>query len=604
MQTLPRPKLIWGLILILLIATLIRVYQLEVVPLRGDEAYTVLHWTATPFSDDWTLLWENEPAPAGAFTAFWLWEGVAGSSEFAMRYLSVLGSIIGGAVIITLARRFFNDGRLALLAGVLWAVHPFLIWHAQDVRVYALMSGLTSLVLYWFIRAVDSPAEKQASLRTWLPYIALQTLTIYLFYFEPFWMVVGGLYVVYKRDMPLLRHALRAWVIIGVLSLPVGAQLYTLMFVSDFEGHSAAGGFDDLFTDFVPTLLFGDNTVSVGLGVVIIGLIVLGLIRLAQHKRDTGILLLLWVLIPPILLFGASNVSEFFLPRYVIGTVPALILAIVGIGAYAIPKGTYRLLIPALFTLIISVISIIEAYDYFENDPPKSPAWDAMMDYLGARNTEHDVVIFGEIDPSIEYYYQGAGEVYIMPLELDDPTADLDHLLDDYDALYVMAGARTGEVGQYLQANAQSIAGDTYAGVTQFRAWEVNAREIQVPLEIQFGDVAILRGYTLLEDTTLLLYWEAVNTTEAEYSVLVHIESSPSAPPEAVLDHAIADARISTRTWTLGNIYRDPIALPQTLNGEYTIRVGIKDGDGVPISVIDDPTNSAGRYPIGILVAQ
>ena len=118
--------------------------------------------------------------------------------------------------------------------------------------------------------------------------------------------------------------------------------------------------------------------------------------------------------------------------------------------------------------------------------------------------------------------------------------------------------------------------GDTYNGITRYRAWDVRLDEIENPLDLQFGDTAVLRGYTIMDDMTVVLYWEALAVTDVEYSVLLHLETSPDAPPQYVLDHAIAGSIVSVTTWTPGIIYRDPIALPVDMTaGEYTLRVGL-----------------------------
>jgi len=134
--------------------------------------------------------------------------------------------------------------------------------------------------------------------------------------------------------------------------------------------------------------------------------------------------------------------------------------------------------------------------------------------------------------------------------------------------------------------------------VIQYRPWDVNPAEIQNPLSLVFEDVAMLRGYTVLDNTTLILYWEAIGQTETEHSILVHLESAPDVPPAAVLDHAIAGAVISARTWHPGTLYRDPVALPSDLlPGEYTLRVGIYESlSQQPVPITE---SSETRHPIG-----
>lgn len=577
---------------LVLSAFAVRVYQLDMVNLRGDEAYSAVHWTATPFTERWEKLWREEPAPVGAFTMFWLWDALAGDSEFALRYLSLLGNVVGLAVVVALGKRLFNDWTLALMAGALWAIHPFLIWHAQDARVYGVMSALTPLTFYLLIRTLEQ--DNNARFRVWLPYIFVQTLALYIYYLEPFWMLAQGLYVLTLWRTDLLRRAMRAWVMIGVLIIPVLAQLYTLLFVSAYQGNAEASDFSLLLTWFTPTLFFGDNRIPVWAGAIVIVAIGTLFALIWRRNRRTGTLLALWVFVPVTLLYGASFFSSFFRPRYVMTIIPALVLTIpAGIALLPIKRRTLAIISAVV---IVGGVSSVEVYDYFVNDPPKAPDWVSLMAYLNTQPTADDTIIFGQPDPGIEYYYQGTAEVVILPLDWyeTDWQPNVDHLINSREALYVTADPRTGDTRAYLQANSQAIPGDAF-NLAQFRAWTVDPDEIMTPMALNFADIATLQGYTLIESSTLILYWEALATTTGDYSILLHIESAPDAPPVAVLDHAIAGAVISTQSWTPQALYRDPVTLPDLPAGTYTVLLGIKDTTGTPLALNDAPD---GRLPV------
>ncbi len=616
----PRLSRLMLLIMLILCAYLLRIYHLDASPLRGDEAYSIMHWTAPPLSERWERLIREEPAPVGAFTLYWVWSGLTGRTEFAVRYLSVLGSVAGAAVIIALAKRLTGVWLLAFCAGGLYVVHPFLIWHAQDARTYGILSALTPLTFYWLLRAVDDVLRKHgrglampnpgrfgqgradvSPLRHWLPYIFLQTLAVYIYYFEPFWMAAQGIFILWlvwqEKNIQLLTAALRAWLIIGLLCIPVILQAYYLLFVSAYEGNAAAADAGLLFTWFVPTLLFGENRWSLPAGALAALILFGGLLWLVRKNQQVGMLLLVWVFVPPILLFGVSFFSSFFRPRYVMTVIPALLLTLV-ILPYMIGKSR-RIAALMLVCGVFTGVSLLEVRDYFTVDPPKGADWPGLLTYLNARMTSDDALISDSIDPALEYYYDGPAQIVFLPKLETDPAEFMPAILADHTAIYLLAGERTGPTGQFLQANAQSIPGDTWPGVIQYRKWQVAPDEIALPLEINFGDIGRLRGYTVLPDAAILLYWEALNQTETEYSVLLHLETTPDAP-QAVLDHAFAGAVISTRTWTPGTLYRDPVALPVELAaGTYTLRVSHKDRDGQPVA------NDAGdelRMAVGTLV--
>lgn len=604
----------WTLIIGLLwVGFALRIYRLDTVNFRGDEAYSVVHWTASPLSADWWELIREEPAPMGAFTMYWAWNGLVGASEFAIRMLSVLGNWLGIAVIISLTRYWTHNWRLSLMVGVLWVWSPFWLWHAQDARVYGVLSALTPLTFYTLWRAVER-FKTDSSWRPWWLYIALQTLALYLYYFETFWLVAQGLFilVLILNDNPLLfKRLFRVWLIVGILIIPMLLQVYYLMFVSQYTGNAGDADFVGLFQDFIPTLLFGEETsLSPWFGVTVMTLLIITLGWQYQQKRHGAGLLLLWLIIPPLMLYLVSFQSSFFRPRYVASVLPAILVSLViGADFFAQKIKLPRFALPFLLTLILSGVFIRETYAYFYLDPPKAAEWDTLTTYLKARTTPYDVVIIGDADPALEYYYQDRA-IFFIPLNGDLTSDNYEQLLNTYDGLFLLSGERMQPIQHYLQDKAQWIQGEPSPSVTQYRSWHVHPREIQHPLAVQFGDIAILHGYTYLTDsrgntTHLFLYWEALQQTPTEHSILVHILADMDSIPIISLDHGLADSIISMTQWEagVGTIYRDPIVIPTDLPyGDYIVRVGIYDTATIEkLPILNQSPDFDGRYPIGIL---
>lgn len=627
MSNLHRALAWFALAVLLLMTFALRIYRLDAVDLRGDEAYSVVHWTVSPFSDAWMKLAKQEPHPAGAYTLFWAWDELVGNSVFANRMFSVLGNFLGTAVIITLARRYFRNWRLVLAVALLWMLNPLLIWNAQDARTYGVLSALTPLTFYWLLRALED-SEGSQKWRPWLPYIVLQAIAIYLYYFEIFWLTAQGLYVLSLRRKDLLKQAFKAWITIGLVCIPVGVQAHYLLFVNDYEGNASDANIRLLFEEFVPTLLFGDNTAPLLWGVLFTLAFIGGLLLVARRHQQAG-LWLVWAILPPLLLYVVSNFSSFFRPRYVITVVPALILGIVAIaaqlptllastGRFSLPANRPRIgvLTALTVTFLMATVSANEIYDYFYNDPPKAPDWVGLTDYLKARTTARDTVLSGQPDPAIEYYYPQT--ITFIPLEESNLDSAYAQLLTDYDAIYLLVGPRTDGAVAYFHANAQHIPGDSYPGVIQFRSWQVDPAEIQFPLDVQFGDIARLRGYSLLPEkkqhhaasTILLLYWEPLRQTEVEYSILVHFVTAvekagePPFPAAAALDHGAMGSVVSTTQWTVGQLIRDPVTVPVDVPaGHYWIRIGLYEfgntDNRVPLADAALESQFSGRYVIG-----
>jgi hypothetical protein len=300
-----------------------------------------------------------------------------------------------------------------------------------------------------------------------------------------------------------------------------------------------------------------------------------------------------------VLLYGTSFFLDFFRPRYVTTVIPALILILVAIPAAFAPR-RYQVVAAAGLALIVSCISLVQVRDYFYFDSPKSPDWRGLVAYLNTRTSAREVVISDSIDPALEYYYDGPARIVFIPL--DDPPAEsfMPSLLDQYEGFFLLAGERTGEFGRFLHDHTQHIPGDTWPSVSQYRRWIVNPDEIDQLLALRFGELAMLRGYTLQGNTVLMLYWEALAASNEEYSVLLHIADATdeSVVAGVALDHGIAGAIVSTRTWTPGTLYRDPVALPQDLPpGDYHVWIGFYEtGTGALLPVEGHAVDAAGRY--------
>lgn len=581
-------------VLFLLAAFSLRLFRLDAVDLRGDEAYSVLLWTATPFTPEWTLLLQREPAPVGAFTMYWLWKGLMGASVFATRLLSLFTNVISIAVMLALAKHLTQSWRLAGLIALIWAFNPFLVWHAQDARTYGPSSALSLLSFYWLICALEGRKGG------WRAYIIFQLMAIYIYYFEVFWLIAQIVYVLlYHRQK--LTHALKAWITIGIGMIPVIIQAYVLLILNRYEGTAGEQSIIIFLTDFWPTLLFGDNQVTpiIGLIGVILYLIIIGT---HVHRQRYMSLILIWSLVPSVLLFAASFFSNYREPRYILMVAPALTIGLIW-GVYLwLPSILKWRGVIALSTIML-IASAIEIRDYFFYDPPKAIDWSGMTDYLHARATAEDVIVIGAIDPALEYYYRGPADIFFIPHQQENDIAQYQPLLD-YGAVYLITGPRTGPAHRYLDQHSQHIPGDAYEGIVQFRPWEVDLTEIQTPLDLMFGDIARLRGYTLLSGEgapILLLYWQALRRVDEEHSILLHLQPEDGSPL-LVYDHGLANARLSMTQWQAGRIYRDPIALNNPIpSGIYSLYVGLYPVGSPDALVTSSKQAAEGRYAIGQL---
>ncbi len=396
------PARLWILTALFALAFGLRLYRLDAVPLRGDEAFAVRYWAAPPgdvIRGDW---FETEPHPLGTYFGFWAWKNAAGDSEFAMRYLPLLGNLIGAAAIAALARRLFHDPRAACLAALLWAVNPYLIWHAQDVRNYALWAGFSPLAMGLFLRAVDHNRP-----RDWAIYVLAELLALHTFFLEAFVLVAqGAVLLLLRRSRPVLRRAVFAWAVLAVLLIPWFVQLSVLA-GSGYEGTTESFSAARLIDWVFPSLLVGDELDSPWIALFYLAWVAIIVAARGLRRAQPAKLLILWLSIPVALWLAAVTRMDIFHPRYLIGLTPVLLLTMAapmvlrrGVSRWAAWTGGAVIVLMGLNTLA----------GYYRGEHPKAGDWPALAAYLSSRAQPGDLVVQTMADPAFGYYYRGEAD--------------------------------------------------------------------------------------------------------------------------------------------------------------------------------------------------
>ncbi len=100
------------------------------------------------------------------------WVALTGISEYGMRFFSLLFGVLGIPLTYVVGRRWF-DRRVGLLAALLVTVSPYLIWYAQEVKMYALVLALALTALYSLRRALEGEG------RWWAVQVVTTSLAFY-----------------------------------------------------------------------------------------------------------------------------------------------------------------------------------------------------------------------------------------------------------------------------------------------------------------------------------------------------------------------------------------------------------------------------------------
>jgi 4-amino-4-deoxy-L-arabinose transferase-like glycosyltransferase len=82
------------------------------------------------------------------------WIALTGTSEYGMRFFSLLFGVLGVPLAYILGRRLFTP-QTGLISALLVTASPYLTWYSQEVKMYTLLPALAVLAIYALRRAVE-----------------------------------------------------------------------------------------------------------------------------------------------------------------------------------------------------------------------------------------------------------------------------------------------------------------------------------------------------------------------------------------------------------------------------------------------------------------
>lgn len=618
MRILQRTKTarLYAVVIFTLLGCALRLYQINAVSLRGDEAFTMIHWVREPLSQTLREIATVDPQPPLAYAVYHVWGILVGTGERTIRFLPALLNLIGVPVLYALGKRV-GGVSVGMLCAFLWAINPYQLYHAQDARNYALWGAFSPLALWLALRAIENGRR-----RDWVLYIAAAGVTVYLYYLELFALFVLTLYVVvtYRRERRIILKWFAVMVIIGA-ALSVWIFQDRLLFGSGYGG--TAGGFDpsQLVSWFIPTLMFGETIAGTTAFIIIIlsGLVV-SVFLLSQRHSKYAFLFAMMGTIPLLLLGIVSLRLNVFVPRYVLLVSP-IYLVLNGVLISRLYQ--YRRVVGAVVLSSFFVVNVTSLHNYYVTvDYAKAPDWRALGTFLRVNVQPDDLVIQTAADEAYTFYHEeyGVASDYIrLPANPQQPPNEITQSLLDsaarYDSLWIVATtppnwSNRGIVEAWLNANMQRVRSDNVNGLRaeQYRAYQVDASEIAAqPLAI-FSDTAALVGTRIIQphqsggDITVWLYWHPMVQTDADLKIFVHLigETNPTtgSPLWAQDDQMPQDGRVTTRNWEIDTVYRDVYVLPTSgiPARTYTLQVGFYDpltGTRIPVGEGDSTTIGA-----------
>src|SRR5690606_1131241 len=181
------PRFFVALVAVLLLGWALRLHALDARSLWADEGWTLV-LTEGPGLDDVTRTMAADQHPPLFFVAFRVWRTLTGESELALRYFSVLISVVGVAAIYPLGRGLFSP-LTGLLAALLLALADLPIDLAQEVRHYGLMATLAIVSSVYYVRVWRRPTRARR-----IGYVLASLALLYTHYLGAFVLLAQGMH--------------------------------------------------------------------------------------------------------------------------------------------------------------------------------------------------------------------------------------------------------------------------------------------------------------------------------------------------------------------------------------------------------------------------
>jgi uncharacterized membrane protein len=643
MRLLRRHWVALGLLVVLIVAYGVRVHALGAQSLWYDEGVAFGH-SQRQLLDMIPMLQRNVHVPA-YFWSLAAWEDVAGASEFALRYLSVLFSLISVAFTYSLGRLMY--GRVAGLAAAGFvALNTFSIYYAQEARMYAMLAAIGAASMWAFFLWTQAYLRGRRVFEWAIALALINALGMYTHFSYGLVMVSQGVLAVLwliwlwagaiRMERPYLRPTTRyiragmepiytVGTTLRALSVYVVLNLITVMlFYPWIEVALRQTTSQPNISDVIPLeemarilqgwfafgLTFQDH--MGGMGAAVTFFLLFGLLVLPGRTRGQ-----VWRMLVPIVWVLVSSAIYVYLglyERYLRFLTPAEIGFALWMGrgvwnlwtvqprrrarwAQALPRFAAGFATLALWLTMAQGVPLLSTSPRYLRDDYRG-----LAAAIAAQSTVEDRVILSApgLNEVFGYYYRGTAPVVLMPVT-DNPTVEAEVVIANSRLMQaVFYGEREqdpdGLIERTLSTAAYGI-DSRWWGDLRWVRYAAPRPLLPVDLPpVRFGDMIDLVNVQVShtthpqgERTPLLidLTWQAAAPISERYVVFVQVLSE-SGVLVAQRDSEPASGALPTVDWQRGQRIHDRHALliDALPPGEYQIIVGFylpATGERLPV---------------------
>lgn len=366
------------------------------------------------------------------FLALRGWFYLAGATEFALRYVSVLAGVAAIPLTWQVARRLLAVGNeeaapfgmkavTPLVAALLLAANPYQLWYGQEGKMYTLMTALTLLAHWCWLTGIS-----RGGWRIWLVYLCTVSLCLYihllsiiliplhLLWFLIAWphsqrqwrsygLALAGL------TLPYLPFVWWQWAMLtsaqkltGFNFTPLSEMVYTLLL-----NHSYGLLPPPPIFRLLPIFFLG----AVGL--------LLGAGTMAEKAKMADLpqvhatgclnpwrryfLLISWLLLPIATIYALSLRQPVYTDRYIIWIAPAAMI-LLALGVQTLYQNSGRLATPLIGILLLYTLGLWLQMGWRQKDETIKYDLRGAIHYVAARRQPETLLIL-QI-PHLEFSYR------------------------------------------------------------------------------------------------------------------------------------------------------------------------------------------------------
>ena len=384
-----------------------------------DEAFSYL--LAKKGILDILQLTAKDFTPPAYYVLLHMWMGIFGSSEIAIRSLSLFFFVGTAYFMYDIMTEICGFGKkISFMYLALIFLNPLLSYYAFEARPYAMVAFCATASCYAFIR------EKKKL------YLITTTLGLYTHYFMVFILMVQGIYMLfYYPNVAHIRERIKRLFIPTLIALPWMLYMFkqrTVVGESFWIPKPTSSDFlyllSTLYTGYekwlgwdIVRLDSGYTTLTRNIAIFLTVILIFGsgyiLLKTKKIKR-VALFLTLWGLFPPIAVFFLSLFStSVFLPRYLILAVPGVLLLLFYI-IEVIPVRARALILIVLFVLTIQYQAFQIKYR------EKSNVRQTYAAIKASAQPDDVIYVKDELDFHLAQYYFDEQRVYIYNKNYDE----------------------------------------------------------------------------------------------------------------------------------------------------------------------------------------